>query len=188
MTAYAQAYVGDDSPLAADALTVSPYLGYESLRPVLELAAATGRGVFVLALTSNPEAAEPQHGPAGDGSSVAGQVVDGAPARQRRRSTPLGSVGLVVGATVGAAVHDLGLDLAAVNGPLLAPGLGAQGGTAGDLRGRLRRRPAQRPGRQQPRDPRGRTGPRRALRAAARRAAGRRSRAALALHGPSASR
>ena len=57
MTAYAQAYVGDGSPLAADAVTVSPYLGYESLRPVLDLAAATGRGVFVLALTSNPEAA-----------------------------------------------------------------------------------------------------------------------------------
>ncbi len=132
MTAYAQAYVGADSPLAADALTVSPYLGYESLRPVLELATANGRGVFVLALTSNPEAAEPQSARTGDGSSVAGQVVDGA-RRDNAGQTPLGSVGLVVGATVGPAVHDLGLDLAAVNGPLLAPGLGAQGATAGDL-------------------------------------------------------
>ena len=132
MTAYAQAYVGEGSPLAADALTVSPYLGYESLRPVLELAAANRRGVFVLALTSNPEAAEPQQARAADGTSVAGQVVAGAQ-RDNAGQQPLGSVGLVVGATVGSAVRDLGLDLAAVNGPLLAPGLGAQGASADDL-------------------------------------------------------
>jgi orotidine-5'-phosphate decarboxylase len=133
MTAYAQAYLDPSSPLAADALTVSPYLGYESLRPVLDLARSGGRGVFVLALTSNPEGAAVQHARDADGVSVAGQILAGA-AADNAGERPLGSVGLVVGATVGAAVHELGLDLAAVNGPLLAPGLGAQGATAADLR------------------------------------------------------
>ena len=61
MTAYAQAYLGRDSPLRADAITVSPFLGFESLRPALDLAHETGRGLFVLALTSNPEGAQVQH-------------------------------------------------------------------------------------------------------------------------------
>lgn len=135
MAGYAQAYLSDDSPVRADALTVSPYLGYESLRPALDLAAATGRGLFVLALTSNPEGASVQHA-VRDGGSVAASVVagaarDNADARERGR---LGSVGLVVGATVGQAVTDLGLDLAGSNAPLLAPGLGAQGGTPEGLR------------------------------------------------------
>ncbi|HZE15470.1 MAG TPA: orotidine-5'-phosphate decarboxylase, partial [Mycobacterium sp.] len=56
MAAYATAWVGD-SPLAADAVTASPYLGFGSLRPLLDTAAAHGRGVFVLAATSNPEGA-----------------------------------------------------------------------------------------------------------------------------------
>lgn len=135
MAAYAQAYLADDSPMRADAMTVSPYLGFGSLRPVLDLAAGTGRGVFVLGLTSNPEGASVQHAVL-EGRSVAGAIVDGvgaenAPATARGE---LGSVGLVVGATVGAAVAELGLDLAAAGGPLLAPGLGAQGATVADLR------------------------------------------------------
>ncbi|MGB3595165.1 MAG: orotidine-5'-phosphate decarboxylase, partial [Ornithinimicrobium sp.] len=60
MTAYAQAYLVDGAPLAADAVTLSPYLGFESLRPGLDAAVAQGRGVFVLALTSNPEGASVQ--------------------------------------------------------------------------------------------------------------------------------
>ena len=67
MAGYAQAYLSDDSPVRADAVTLSPYLGYESLRPALDLAAATGRGTFVLALTSNPEGPSVQH--AGPGRS-----------------------------------------------------------------------------------------------------------------------
>ena len=47
MAAYAQAWAGD-SPLAADAVTASPYLGFGSLQPLLDVAAAHGRGVFVL--------------------------------------------------------------------------------------------------------------------------------------------
>ncbi|HET7476989.1 MAG TPA: orotidine-5'-phosphate decarboxylase [Dermatophilaceae bacterium] len=132
MAAYAQAYLGTDAPMRADAITASPYLGYAALRPALDLAASTGRGVFVLALTSNPEGATVQHA-LHQGRSVAGSVVDGA-AADNAGAERMGSIGLVVGATVGTAVTDLGLDLAAVRGPLLAPGVGAQGATARDLR------------------------------------------------------
>ncbi len=55
MVGYAGAYLDPASPLAADAITASPYLGFGSLRPLLDAAYEHGRGVFVLALTSNPE-------------------------------------------------------------------------------------------------------------------------------------
>jgi len=132
MAAYADAYLSESSPLRADAVTLSPYLGYGSLRPALDLALETGRGAFVLALTSNPEGAGVQHARTA-GRSVAGHVVDGVSA-DNRGAGPLGSIGMVVGATVGDAVSRLGLDLAGANAPLLAPGVGAQGGTAQDLR------------------------------------------------------
>lgn len=134
MAAYAEAFLGSAAAAPADAITVSPYLGYESLRPALDVAQATGRGVFVLALTSNPEGAEVQHA-VRDGRSVAAAMVDGATvdnALDRERGA-LGSVGLVIGATVGSAVSDLGLDLVTAATPVLAPGLGAQGGSAADL-------------------------------------------------------
>lgn len=136
MAAYADAFVGKGSPLAADAVTASPYLGFGSLRPLLDLAAQTGRGVFVLGLTSNPEGASVQHAIGADGRSVAAAILDAvreenAPAR--RAGEPLGSVGAVVGATIGAGITErLGVDLG-VHGPLLAPGIGAQGATAADL-------------------------------------------------------
>ena len=135
MSAYAAAYLGRTAVAPADAITVSPYLGFESLRPALDAAADNGRGVFVLALTSNPEGHTVQHAQRA-GISVAESMVRGAAAENASAlaAGDLGSTGLVVGATVGAAVQDLGLDLAAVNGPLLAPGVGAQGGTADDLR------------------------------------------------------
>ena len=135
MTAYAQAYLLPDSPLRVDAITVSPFLGFESLRPALDLARDNGRGLFVLALTSNPEGAQVQHAML-DGRSVAGRIVDGVTRQNANdsRAGVLGSVGMVVGATVGTAVQDLELELAAANAPLLAPGVGAQGGAAEDLR------------------------------------------------------
>jgi len=137
MAAYAHAYLSPDSPLRADAITVSPFLGFESLRPALDLAQQTGRGVFVLTLTSNPEGVQVQHAMS-SGRSVAGSIVDGVTrqnaAHDARGVGALGSVGMVVGATVGEAVQKLGLDLAAANAPLLAPGVGAQGATADDLR------------------------------------------------------
>jgi orotidine-5'-phosphate decarboxylase len=135
MAAYAEAFLGRHAVAAGDAVTVSPYLGFESLRPALDLAAQTGRGVFVLALTSNPEGRTVQHARLRE-TSVAESMVRSAAAENADafRRGELGSVGLVVGATVGTAVQELELDLAAVNGPLLAPGVGAQGGTSEDLR------------------------------------------------------
>lgn len=128
MAAYAQAYLGDGSPLAADAVTLSPYLGFGSLDPALDLAEKTGRGVFVLALTSNPEGAGVQRARI-DGSTIAQSIVDAA-AERNAGVEPSGDVGLVIGATVGST----GLDLTRLNGPILAPGFGAQGATVGDLR------------------------------------------------------
>lgn len=132
--AYADAYVRTGSPLCADAVTASPYLGFESLRPLLDTAAAHGNGVFVLALTSNPEGPEVQHARGADGRTVAGVVLDHVRAANAA-SAPEGSVGVVVGATVGSVAGDV--DLGAidldVDGPILAPGIGAQGGTAADL-------------------------------------------------------
>ena len=159
MAGYAQAYLADGSPLAGDALTVSPFLGAGSLTPAVELALATGRGLFVLCLTSNPEGHEVQHARSAGGESVAAQVarfaaelnaaelgavelgtVDlGAPGSSAsesaadRGSGGLGSIGLVVGATIGDAARTAGVDLAAVRGPLLAPGVGAQGAGADEL-------------------------------------------------------
>lgn len=132
MAAYADAWLRDGSSLAADSVTLSPYLGFESLRPALDLAADNGRGVFVLALTSNPEGASVQH--IGGADSVARRITEAAAVENRRYGGSLGSVGLVVGATVGSALSELELDLEAVHGPILAPGLGAQGATPADLR------------------------------------------------------
>ncbi|SDO27513.1 orotidine-5'-phosphate decarboxylase [Nakamurella panacisegetis] len=129
MAAYAAAYLTEGSPLAADAVTLSPYLGFGSLQPAIDAAAANGRGIFVLALTSNPEGPALQHAVTADGRTVAQSIADSA-AAVNAGAAPMGSVGLVVGATVGWT----GVDLSQVNGPLLAPGLGAQGATVDDLK------------------------------------------------------
>lgn len=126
MGAYADAFLRDGSPLAGDALTVSPYLGFGSLDPAVDLALSSGRGLFVLCLTSNKEGREVQHARTEDGATVAA-VVAARAAALNAGAVPMGSVGLVVGATVGDAAARTGVDLAAVNGPLLAPGVGAQG-------------------------------------------------------------
>lgn len=141
MAAYALAWLDSESTLAADAVTLSPYLGFESLRPALDLATDQGRGVFVLALTSNPEGPSVQHvGASENDGAVAARIVRAASDENRRElagktnGQTLGSTGLVIGATVGESVRTLGLDLAGVSGPILAPGLGAQGATGADLR------------------------------------------------------
>jgi orotidine-5'-phosphate decarboxylase len=127
--AYAEAYLAAGAPLFSDAVTVSPYLGVGSLQPFVDTALAAGGGVFVLALTSNPEGPQVQHATAAGGRTVAQTVLD-AVGRMNAGATPFGSVGAVVGATIGETGHDL----SAVNGPFLAPGIGAQGATAADLR------------------------------------------------------
>lgn len=126
--AYADAYLDASSPLAVDAITASPYLGFGSLDPMIDTALANGAGIFVLALTSNPEGPQFQHARTADGRTVAGAVLDAIAARNAG-AEPLGSVGAVVGATIGETSENL-----AVNGPLLVPGLGAQGGTPSDVR------------------------------------------------------
>ncbi|MEU2873716.1 orotidine-5'-phosphate decarboxylase [Streptomyces olivoreticuli] len=131
MAAYAATYLDPASPLFSDAVTVSPYLGYGSLRPALDLARESGTGVFVLALTSNPEGAEVQHAVRAGGASVAATMLDHLRA-ENAGAAPMGSYGAVVGATLGDSLAAAGADLA-INGPLLAPGIGAQGATAADL-------------------------------------------------------
>ncbi|SNY56220.1 orotidine-5'-phosphate decarboxylase [Paractinoplanes atraurantiacus] len=129
MAAYASAYLDPASSLRADAITVSPYLGFGSLQPALDVAAANGGGVFVLGLTSNPEGPSVQHAVGAGGKTVAQTMIDEI-SQLNKGAEPLGSFGLVIGATIGETGHDL----SAVNGPLLAPGLGAQGATPSDLR------------------------------------------------------
>jgi orotidine-5'-phosphate decarboxylase len=130
MDGYADAYLAIGAPLAADAVTLSPYLGFGSLAPALDAARDAGRGVFVLARTSNPEGAEVQLATVGE-RSVAQGIVDSAAARNEG-AEPLGDAGVVVGAT-----HDHGLDLGALNGPVLAPGIGAQGASPADIAARF---------------------------------------------------
>lgn len=130
MAGYATAWLDPASPLSSDAVTVSPFLGFGSLRPVLELAEAEGRGVFVLAATSNPEARVLQDQTGPDGRTISQQLVDevaalNAPHRAAGRA---GNIGVVVGATL-AQPPVLG-ELA---GPILLPGVGAQGATAADV-------------------------------------------------------
>jgi orotidine-5'-phosphate decarboxylase len=130
MTAYAQAYLDPSAPLACDALTVSPYLGVGSLQPVFDLVEQHGGGAFVLAATSNPEGPQVQHARTETGATVAQTVVDEITAHNAGAADPLGSLGVVIGATVAPGT----VELDAFNGPILAPGVGAQGGTAGDVR------------------------------------------------------
>ncbi len=129
MAAYARAYLDPTSPLASDAITVSPFLGVGSLQPVFEQVGAHDAGVFVLAATSNPEGPQVQHARTTAGPSVAQTIVDDMAARNAG-ADPLGPHGVVAGATIAAGVTDFG----ALNGPILAPGVGAQGGTADDVR------------------------------------------------------
>lgn len=127
MAAYAQAWVGD-SPLSSDAVTASPYLGFGSLSPLLDLARERERGVFVLAATSNPEAPPVQRALAA-GSTIAQTIVDQVAELNADQVGP-GSVGVVVGVTVTDPP-----DLSSIGGPVLVPGIGAQGGRPEHLRG-----------------------------------------------------
>lgn len=126
--AYADAYLDPTSPLAADAITASPYLGFGSLEPMVDTARKHDAGLFVLALTSNKEGHEVQHAVTDSGETVAGRMLDHLRGLNDG-ADPLGSFGAVIGATIGECPLDF-----AFNGPILAPGFGAQGGTVDDLR------------------------------------------------------
>lgn len=124
---YADAYLDQTAPLAVDAITASPYLGFGSVRPMIETALRNDAGVFVLALTSNPEAAQLQRATMSTGETVAAAIL--AELRRLNEGSAMGSFGAVVGATIEKPETSL-----AIGGPLLVPGIGAQGGTATDVR------------------------------------------------------
>ncbi|MBU1801444.1 MAG: orotidine-5'-phosphate decarboxylase [Actinobacteria bacterium] len=130
--AYADAYLDPASPLAADAITVSPYLGFGSLSPFVDAARRHDAGLFVLALTSNKEGPEVQHASVAPDQSVGERMLEHLRALNDD-ATPLGSFGAVVGATIDDRIDERTVSFG-FNGPILAPGFGAQGGTAADIR------------------------------------------------------
>lgn len=130
MAGYATAWLDPESPLSSDAVTVSPYLGFGSLEPVFELAEKHGRGVFVLAATSNPEARVLQDQSNAAGETISQQIVNeaaklNAPHMAQGKA---GNIGVVVGATLSTPPV-----LSQLGGAILMPGVGAQGGTAADV-------------------------------------------------------
>jgi orotidine-5'-phosphate decarboxylase len=138
--AYAQAFLGATATpygtvegLGADALTVNPLLGGDSVAPFVAAARARGGGLFVLVRTSNPGAADLQDLTLSGGESVSDRLAAlvaemGAPAVGRAN---LADVGAVVGAT--APDRLLALRSSMPHAVFLLPGVGAQGGRVEDL-------------------------------------------------------
>ncbi len=121
--AYAQAWLDESSPLCADAVTVSPYTGVGALSAFFERA-TRGRGVFILAATSNDEGRALQRARTNEDEAVEDLILRSV-AQLNRREEGLGSIGVVLGATR----ERPRFDLAALQGPYLVPGVGAQGAT-----------------------------------------------------------
>jgi orotidine-5'-phosphate decarboxylase len=130
--AYAQAYLGD-SVFAADAITVNPYLGVDSLEPFITQAVSAGRGLFVLVKTSNPGSRDFQDVRLASGQTLYEQVADTLTALAEAHRDPSGysPVGAVVGATYPRELAALRRRLP--HSLLLVPGYGAQGGSAEDV-------------------------------------------------------
>ena len=135
MDGYAAAWLVPGAPLECDAVTLSPYLGTDALHGALSTALEHDKGAFVLAATSNPEAAAGQQARIDDEETVAERVAHDVAARNIGAPGSLGSVGLVVGATVDRRAFGLS-DIVLAGTPILAPGFGAQGAEPADL-GRL---------------------------------------------------
>ena len=135
MDGYAAAWLAPGAPLESDAVTLSPYLGADALHGALATAIQHDKGAFVLAATSNPEAAALQRARVDDEESVAERVAHDVAARNIGAPGSLGPIGLVVGATVDRRAFGL-TDIVLAGTPILAPGFGAQGAEPGDL-GRL---------------------------------------------------
>ena len=132
--AYADAYLGHDSPWGADALTVNPYLGADTLNPFVEACVEREAGIFVLVKTSNPGSGDLQDLWV-DGQTVYARVAELVETESvaRAKNEPFGPLGAVVGATYPDQLHEL--RAAMPHCWLLVPGFGAQGGTAGDVAG-----------------------------------------------------
>lgn len=132
--AYGEAWLEPGSPLEADAMTAVAYQGVGSLRPVIDRALQHGKGVFVLAATSNPEGAALQAATTGGGVTVAGSIVDELVHvnEHTRAESAWGSLGVVIGATVD--LHSAGIVPESLRAtPVLAPGFGHQGARLEDL-------------------------------------------------------
>ncbi len=136
--AYAQALAGStptpygDAPgLGADAFTVNPYMGRDTLTVLAGGARASGAGVFVLVRTSNPGAADVEDLPVAGGGTVWERVAALVASLDESGDAPLSDVGAVVGAT--APEHIGRLRELMPRAPFLLPGVGAQGGRVEDL-------------------------------------------------------
>ncbi|MEK7218838.1 MAG: orotidine-5'-phosphate decarboxylase [Patescibacteria group bacterium] len=129
--AYADAYLSAGSPI--DALTVSPYLGSDGIKPFIERCVKNDKGVFVLVKTSNPSSGELQDLPTGDETvhEHLAQLVESWGAQHGGPQTNFSSVGAVVGATYPEELKYLRTLMPHI--PFLIPGYGAQGGSAADV-------------------------------------------------------
>ena len=129
--AYAQAWLTPGSPLEVDALTVSTFLGIDSIASTRALAEANGKGLFILAATSNPEASSLQLAIEAAGVTVAAGIVNRV---QEWNATAdvLGSMGVVLGATVALDAYGIASSSLAST-PILAPGFGHQGAQFADI-------------------------------------------------------
>jgi len=137
MDAYADAWLTPGAPLESDAVTVNPFLGVGTLEGAFARAESTGKGVFVLAATSNPESFAAQRAVREDGRTVSAAIIDEVSARNARRAADgrWADLGFVIGATVDWA--DAGIEPFAPVTPILAPGFGFQGAGPSDLRRRF---------------------------------------------------
>jgi orotidine-5'-phosphate decarboxylase len=128
--AYAEAFLGADAPLAADAVTVHPYLGLGAMDAFVTRAHAAGSALLVVTRSSNPEGRTIQAASGASGESVEETLLrDIGHLNARLAPGEIGPIGAVVGPT-----HVTpALDLAAANAVFLAPGVGAQGATAADV-------------------------------------------------------
>lgn len=128
---YAAAYLATDAPFVCDALTVNPYMGLDTLEPLVRMAEQSGKGVIVLARTSNPGSADYQARDM-EGSPLFARVVESlAPMIERLKGdSGWSGLTLVTGATGPDEARQLrGLAPEAL---FLVPGYGAQGAGAAD--------------------------------------------------------
>lgn len=128
--AYAEAYLGPDAPLKADALTVHPYLGVDAMGPFVRRAADSGSCLLVVTRSSNIEGRSVQASVDTDGRSVEQSLLD--TIGELNAKLAPGEIG-PVGAVIGPTHTDPRLDLAAPNALYLAPGVGRQGATPADV-------------------------------------------------------
>ena len=128
--AYAEAYLGPDAPLAADALTVHPYLGLGAMGTLVSRAHESGSCLLVVTRSSNPEGRSIQSAAGPGGRSVEEELLFGI-GQINARLTP-GEIG-PVGAVIGPTYMNPTLDLVSPQGIYLAPGVGAQGATPQDV-------------------------------------------------------